>query len=291
MKTGASFRSIIRDQLRSGATHTEITLNLLEEGNFKVKHKHKYMTPDAVLSMFAAKYPKIAMKHKDALVRASKMTFSAKDVDPKSFSLWALVNAHLYYPEISGKHVAHFEDQKEAESHLNSIFTSISKMLEGKLSSKHMEHISKFTDLVSEHTLKIRSLINKTPFKLKSYTDDPERDLRNLRNNGYVVLLLDGEENKIDPVLLHMAANADEKVFLLVTPLENGNLKVAMRGVNGVISSALYKSLNDEETSVRGNDSFDKWFGTALAGGSPLDGTKIPFPRLSVIFSTYSPKE
>ncbi len=287
-KESGSFRTKIRDQLKGGATHTEITINLLEGGDdIQVNHKHKYLTPDAVLSMFAAKHPELALKHKDALIKASKMSFSSKDADPKSYSLWALVNTHLYYPEISGKHAVHLS-KDNLNTHLKYMFGAIKGTLEGNLTAKSMKHISKFTDRLSEHTVRVRSIIQEAPKLLAKYTDDPERDLRLLRTKGYVVLVTP-EHSHVDPVLLHVIANPDEKVFLMLSPMKDNRLKVSMRAVHGKLTSSLYNSLNDEERSVRSSDNFDPWFGTEFAGGSPLDGTEVPFSRLSVIFSTYDP--
>ncbi|MEM3363895.1 MAG: hypothetical protein QXS93_00080 [Candidatus Micrarchaeia archaeon] len=283
-----SLRKAIKDDLKRGATHTEIALKLLNDEETKIRINPKILTPDAVIAKFVADNPKLARENKEVLIEASKINYSIDNSNHKAFAIWALISSHLFYHEISGSGLKHARSAEEAELAIKELYEDLSKLLTGE-DGKYMSVIAQFTDMMAQHTANVRELLNLEGQRIKEISSSPEKSLRLLHDAGYRVIFLKKGET-IDPFVLHVAANPqNEKVFVIVK-VHDGKVKVSLRAVNGKIGANLYRSLNEEEKSARGVKALelDMWNGSAVAGGSPIDGTKIPFDRLAVILSKHS---
>ncbi len=285
----ASIRKLVKDKLKNGATHTDIALELLSKEDVKIRINPKILTPDAVIANFVAEKPKIALKHSDVLSEASRMNYSIDGSNYKSYAIWALISSHLFYPEITGNHIVRTNSMDETKPILKKLYKDMERLLKSE-DGKHVKTISQFTDMVAKQTAEIRAMINEEKDRVIKHklSRNPDNTLNMLHSSGCRVIALN-ENETIDPFILTIAANSSfEKVFI-VTKKNNGRLKVSLRAVKGKLGANLYRVLNEEERKARaGSEQIDEWNGSASAGGSPLDGTRINFDRLAMIISKHS---
>lgn len=286
----SSFRKAIKDDLKRGATHTEIALKLLSNEDVKVRINPKILTPDAVIARFVAENPELAKQNKDVLVEASKINYCIENSNHKAFAIWALISSHLFYHEISYSKLKDASNVEEAEVAIKELYGDLSKLLKGE-DGAYMNVVAQFTDMMAKHTANIREFLNIEDQRVREISATPEKTLDMLHKSGYRVLMLKENEN-IDPFVLNIAANpSQEKVFVIVK--RHGNkTKVSLRAVSGKIGANLYRVLNEEEKAARGVSKLeiDTWNGSAVAGGSPIDGTHISFDRLALILSKHGHK-
>lgn len=283
----SSLRKAIKDGLKKGATHTEISLKLLNNEDVKIRINPKIFTPDAVIARFVAENPKLALENKDVLIEASKINYCVENSNHKAFAIWALISSNLFYHEISNSKLRHASDKEEAKIAIKELYDDISKLLRGE-HGEYMKVIAQFTDLMAKHTATIRELLSLEDQRIREISSAPEKALYLLHKSGYRVLILKKNET-IDPFVLNIAANSlRERVFVIVKR-HNGKTKVSLRAVSGKIGANLYRALNEEEKSIRGVSrlNIDTWNGSSIAGGSPIDGTAIPFDRLVLILSKH----
>jgi hypothetical protein len=287
INVNSSLRKAIKDNLNKGATHTEIALRLLNNEDTKIRINPKIFTPDAVIARFVAENPKLARENMDVLIEASKINYCVENSNHTAFAVWALISSHLFYHEISGSKLRHATDMGEAEVAVKGLYTDMGKLLKGE-HGEYMGVIAQFTDLMAEHTANIRELLNVEDQRVRELSSAPEKTLDMLHKSGYRALILKKNET-IDPFVLNIAANVEhERVFIIVKK-HDGRTKVSLRAVSGKIGANLYRALNEEEKAARGVSELelDTWNGSAVAGGSPIDGTAIEFDRLALVLSKH----
>ncbi|MEM0438116.1 MAG: hypothetical protein QXU54_02335 [Candidatus Micrarchaeia archaeon] len=280
-------RKSIKEDLREGATHTEIALKLLNNEEAKVRINPKILTPDAVIAKFVAENPELAKNHKEVLAESSRINYSLdKAPNHKAFAIWALVSSHLFYPEISGRHFTKHPTFEHAEMDLKELYSSLGKVLQGE-DGPHIDTIAKFTDKMATETATVRTMLDEEEQRVSELVQDARKVCDLLHAAGYKAIVLK-EGEKIDPLVLNIAANSeDERAFLVVKP-SGKRLKVSLRAVKGKIGANLYRVLNEEERIARGGEELhDTWSGSQIAGGAPLDGTAISFGRLAVVLSKH----
>ncbi|MHA1860473.1 MAG: hypothetical protein ACTSVF_05190 [Candidatus Asgardarchaeia archaeon] len=282
---GPSLRRVVRDRIRRGATHTEIALDLIKHGS-NLRVNPRFYTVDAVLARFVEKNPSLARKHADALVEASHLERGFEKANNSlSLPVWALVSAHLFYPEFVGKHVHGHSSKEDAEKHLDAVLSDVKNLL-SENKGKHENIIASFLDYLSLHTAMIRELIDEEDKRVMELSEDPDKTLSLLRSKGIRTIVLHEDED-VDPNAFPMAMSDGENLFI-VTKKEDSILRVALHSPKGCLSSNLYRALNEEERKRRGVSNLKHgWMGWKRAGGSPLDGTHIPFDRIALILSLH----
>ncbi|MCX8205864.1 MAG: hypothetical protein N3H30_01405 [Candidatus Micrarchaeota archaeon] len=285
--TNVGLRKSIKEDIREGATHTEIALKLLNSEDAKVRINPKILTPDAVIAKFVSENPDLAKSHKDVLAESSRINYSLdKAPNHKAFAIWALVSSHLFYPEVSGRHFTKHQTFEHAEADLKGLYADLTKVLQGE-DGPHIDTIAKFTDKMATETAAVRTMIDEEEQRVASLVQDARKVCGLLHASGYKAIVLK-EGETIDPLVLNIAVNSDdERAFVIAKP-SGKRLKVSLRAVKGRIGANLYRVLNEEEKIARrGEEMHDTWSGSQIAGGSPLDGTAISFDRLAVILSKH----
>lgn len=274
---GKSLRNSVNEELKRGSTHTEMTINFLKKSKNKVNVNPSYYNSDTVIAKYVTKN-KISKEHETTLIEASKMDEKINSSNHQAFSIHAYVASQLYYPEITNSNVNEM-DKDNVEKHIEKIHTGISNILNQK-NGEHETYIAKYTDKIITEASKIRKMAKESSIeKLISN----ETIIKKLNEKGYVFVKI-ADNEYVDSHSLTLAANPDEKMFVFL----KGD-RVILRAVNGKIKNGLYKTLNDEENKYRKEtkNQIDSWNGSERSGGSPIDGTKIPFERIALILSLY----
>jgi len=275
---GKSLRNMVNEELKKGSTHTEMTVNFLKTSKNKVNVNPSYYNADTVIAKYVTKN-NLSKEQETILVEASKMDNKINSSNHQAFSVHAYVASQLYYPEITQTDV-HSMDKEQIETHIEKIHSGITNILNNK-EGEHETIVAKYTDKIITEASKIRKLAKESPIdKIVSN----KTILNNLKEKGYVFVRIN-ENEYVDSHSLTLAANADEKMFIFLK-----GERIIFRAVNGKIKSGLYKTLNDEENKYRKNEKtgrIDSWNGSERSGGSPIDGTKIPFERVALILSLY----
>ena len=274
---GKSLRNSVNEELKRGSTHTEMTINFLKKSKNKVNVNPSYYNSDTVIAKYVTKN-KISKEHETTLIEASKMDEKINSSNHQAFSIHAYVASQLYYPEITNSNLNEM-DKDNVEKHIEKIHTGISNILNQK-NGEHETYIAKYTDKIITEASKIRKMAKESSIeKLISN----ETIIKKLNEKGYVFVKI-ADNEYVDSHSLTLAANPDEKMFVFL----KGD-RVILRAVNGKIKNGLYKTLNDEENKYRKEtkNQIDSWNGSERSGGSPIDGTKIPFERIALILSLY----
>lgn len=274
---GKSLRNTVHDEMKKGSTHTEMTINFLKKGKNKVNVNPSYYNSDTVIAKYVTKN-KISKENETTLIEASKMDDKINSSNHQAFSIHAYVASQLYYPEITNSNVNEM-NKENVEKHIEKIHSGINDILNQR-NGEHETYIAKYTDKIITEASKIRKMAKESSIeKLISN----ETIINKLNEKGYVFVKIE-EDEYVDTHSLTLAANPDEKMFIFL----KGD-RVILRAVNGKIKNGLYKTLNDEETKYRkeSKNQIDSWNGSEKSGGSPIDGTKIPFERIALILSLY----
>ena len=275
---GKSLRNTVNDELKKGSTHTEMTINFLKSGKNKVNVNPSYYNADTVIAKYVTKN-NLTKEQETILTEASKMDNKINSSNHQAFSVHAYVASQLYYPEITNVNV-HEMNKEQVETHIEKIHSGITDILNNK-NGEHETIVAKYTDKIITEASKIRKLAKENSIdKIISN----KTILNNLKEKGYVFVKIN-EDEYVDSHSLTLAANADERMFVFLK-----GERIIFRAVNGKIKSGLYKTLNDEENKYRKNERtnrIDTWNGSERSGGSPIDGTKIPFERIALILSLY----
>jgi hypothetical protein len=274
---GKSLRNTINDEMKRGSTHTEMTINFLKKGKNNVNVNPSYYNSDTVIAKYVTKN-KVSKENETTLIEASKMDDKINSSNHQAFSIHAYVASQLYYPEITNSNVNEM-DKENVEKHIEKIHSGIDDILNQK-NGEHETYIAKYTDKIITEASKIRKMAKESSIdKLISN----KNIIKKLNEKGYVFVKIENNEY-VDSHSLTLAANPDEKMFVFL----KGD-RVILRAVNGKIKNGLYKTLNDEENKYRKEtkNQIDSWNGSQKSGGSPIDGTKIPFERIALILSLY----
>lgn len=274
---GKSLRNIVNDELKKGLTHTEMTINFMKSGKNKVNVNPSYYNADTVIAKYATKN-NLSKDDENTLIEASRMDNKINSSNHKAFSVHAYVASQLYYPEITNSNV-HEMNKEKVEKHIEKIHSGISDILNNK-NGEHETYIAKYTDKIITEASKIRKMAKES--SIENLISN-KNIINNLREKGYVFVRI-GNDEYVDSHSLTLAANPDERMFVFL----KGD-RVILRAVNGKIKSGLYKTLNEEENKYRktSKNQIDSWNGSERSGGSPIDGTKIPFERIALILSLY----
>ena len=276
---GKSLRNIVNAELKKGSTHTEMTINFMKSNKNKVNVNPSYYNADTVIAQYVTKN-NLSKEQERTLIEASKMDNKINSSNHQAFSISTFVASQLYDPEISKVNV-HEMSKDDVEKHIAKIHTGITNIL-NNISGEHETYIAKYTDKIITEASKIRKMAKENTIdELVSN----KTIVNKLNDKGYVFVKI-AEEEYIDSHSLALAANANEKMFIFLK-----GERVILRAVNGKIKSGLYKTLNDEENKYRKTaanvNQIDSWNGSEKSGGSPIDGTKIPFERIALILSLY----
>jgi hypothetical protein len=274
---GKSLRNMVNEEMKKGSTHTEMTINFLKKGKNKVNVNPSYYNSDTVIAKYVAKN-NVIKEHEDTLIEASKMDSKINSSNHQAFSIHAYVASQLYYPEITDSNI-HEMNKEDVEKHVEKIHLGINDILNQK-NGEHETYIAKYTDKIITEASKIRKMVKESP--IENLVSN-KTIINNLNKKGYVFVKI-AENEYVDSHSLNLAANPDEKMFVFL----KGD-RVILRAVNGKIKNGLYKTLNDEENKYRkeNKNQIDSWNGSEKSGGSPIDGTKIPFERIALILSLY----
>jgi hypothetical protein len=274
---GKSLRNMVNEEMKKGSTHTEMTINFLKTGKNKVNVNPSYYNLDTVIAKYATKN-NLSKEHENTLIEASKMNNKINSSNHQAFSVHAYVASQLYYPEITNSNINEM-DKKEAEQHIEKIHSGITEILNQR-NGEHETYIAKYTDKIITEASKIRKMAKES--SIENLISN-KTIIKNLNEKGCVFVRI-AENEYVDSHSLTLAANPDEKMFVFLK-----GERVILRAVNGKIKSGLYKTLNDEENKYRKTtkNQIDSWNGSEKSGGSPIDGTKIPFERIALILSLY----